>query len=88
MPIEQLAPGLENILDPNSEIKELGNGYGGDNGPAEGPMWWSQEGCLLFSDIHNDRRMKWTASGGPSVHQEPNNRANGLTRDLQGRLLV
>ena len=51
-------------------------------------MWWPEEGCLLFSDIHNDRRMKWTASGGVSTFQEPNNRANGLTRDLQGRLLA
>ena len=74
MPIEQLAPELANIVDPKAEIKELGNGYGGANGPAEGPLWWQEGGYLLFSDIHNDRRMKWTAAAGVSVFQEPNNR--------------
>jgi gluconolactonase len=88
MPIEQLAPELANIVDPKAEIKELGHGYGGANGPAEGPLWWQDGGYLLFSDIHNDRRMKWTAAAGVSVFQEPNNRANGLTRDRQGRLLA
>ena len=88
MPIEQLAPELANIVDPGAEIKELGNGYGGANGPAEGPLWWQDGNYLLFSDIHNDRRMKWTAAEGVSVFQQGNNRANGLTRDQQGRLLA
>ncbi|MFQ6026191.1 MAG: SMP-30/gluconolactonase/LRE family protein [Dehalococcoidia bacterium] len=88
MPIEQLAPELESIVSANAEIKELGNGYGGDNGPAEGPLWWKEGGYLLFSDIHNSRRMKWVPSGEISVFLEPTNQANGLTRDPQGRLLA
>jgi len=88
LPIEQLSPGLERIVSVNEEIKELGSGYGGEEGPAEGPLWWQEEGYLLFSDIHNNRRMKWTQGQGVSTFQEPTNRANGLTRDLQGRLLA
>ena len=88
MPIEQLSPDLERIVSVNEEIKELGSGYGGEEGPAEGPLWWQEEGYLLFSDIHNNRRMKWTPGQGVSTFQEPTNRANGLTRDLQGRLLA
>src|SRR5213078_2564928 len=38
-------------------------------------------------DIHNNRRMKYVPGGSVTVDQEPTNRANGLTRDLQGRLL-
>ena len=87
MPIEQMAPELEQIIDLNAEIKELGSGYGGANGPAEGPLWWHEGNYLLFSDIHNDRRMKWADGEGVTVHTEGTNRANGLTRDLQGRLL-
>jgi gluconolactonase len=42
----------------------------------------------LFSDIHNNRRMKYEPGKGVSLHREPTNRANGLTRDLQGRLVA
>ena len=87
MPIEQNAPELERIVSSGESIGKLGEGYGGDQGPAEGPLWWKEGGYLLFSDIHNNRRMKWTQGQGVTLFQEPTNRANGLTRDLLGRLL-
>jgi gluconolactonase len=86
--IEQLAPELEKIISTSEPIQELADGFGGAQGPAEGPLWWQEGGYLLFSDIHNNRRMKYTPGQGVSVFQEPTNRANGLTRDLQGRLLA
>src|SRR5262249_19583865 len=86
--IEQLAPELDQILSPSEPIQELATGFGGELGPAEGPVWWKEGGYLLFSDIHNNRRMKYTPGKGVSVDQEPTNRANGLTRDLQGRLVA
>ena len=88
MPIEQSAPELERIVSSGQSIDELGSGYGGDQGPAEGPLWWKEGGYLLFSDIHNNRRMKWAPGDGVSVFLEPTNRANGLTRDIQGRLIA
>ncbi len=88
MPIEQLSPELEQILSLDAPITELGSGYGGDAGPAEGPLWWQEGGYLLFSDIGNNRRMQWTPGEGVSLVMEPTNRANGLTRDPQGRLLA
>ena len=88
MAIERLQPGLDRIVSPDQEIEELGSGYGGANGPAEGPLWWKEGGYLLFSDIHNDRRMKWAEGQGATTFSEPTNQANGLTRDLQGRLLA
>ena len=33
-------------------------------GPAEGPLWWKEGGFLLFSDIHNNRRMKYMPGQG------------------------
>jgi len=33
-------------------VVELAAGFGGDLGPAEGPLWWKEGGYLLFSDIH------------------------------------
>ncbi len=46
-------------------------------------MWWKEGGYLLFSDIHNNRRMKYMPGQGVSVFLEPTNRANGLTRDTR-----
>ncbi len=86
--IEKLAPGLDAIVSTDAEIRYLCDGYGGDQGPAEGPLWVHEHGCLLFSDIHNNRRMKYEPGKGASLFLEPTNRANGLTRDLQGRLLA
>jgi len=86
--IEQLAPELEQIISPSEPIQMLAEGFGGTLGPAEGPLWWKEGGYLLFSDIHNNKRMKYTPGQGVTVFQEPTNRANGLTRDLQGRLLA
>jgi len=86
--IEQLAPELEKIISPSEPIHDLAAGFGGPLGPAEGPLWWKESHYLLFSDIHNNRRMKYEAGRGASVVMEPTNRANGLTRDLQGRLIA
>ena len=42
---------------------------------------------LLFNDIHTARRMKYTPGQGATVAMEKTNEANGLTRDLQGRIV-
>src|SRR5215475_2702873 len=76
--IESFAPGLEKIISASEPIQELAEGFGGPLGPAEGPVWWQEGGYLLFSDIHNNRRMKYVPGQGVSVDQEPTNRANGL----------
>src|SRR3954454_24734511 len=86
--IEKLAPELERIISPTEPIQSLAEGFGGTLGPAEGPLWWKEGKYLLFSDIHNNKRMKYEPGKGVSVFLEPTNRANGLTRDLQGRLLA
>ena len=88
MPIEQNSSELSQVLDTDQQIEWHGSGYGGVGGPAEGPLWWHEGGYLLFSDIHNNRRMKLTPGEGVSVYQQPTNHANGLTRDLRGRLVA
>jgi len=88
MAIEMVDPALERIVPKDEDVEELGSGYGGTAGPAEGPLWWKEEGYLLFSDIGQNRRMKYVPGEGVTVFQEDTNYANGLTRDLQGRLLA
>jgi gluconolactonase len=86
--IEQYAPELDLIVSSSEPVQELASGTGGALGPTEGPVWWKEGGYLLYSDIHNNRRMKYTPGQVTSVFAEPTNRANGLTRNLQGRLLA
>ena len=88
MPIERYSDDLDAIVSVDDEILELANGFGGDAGPAEGPLWWEETGELLFSDIGNNRRMRWVPGQGVSLVKQPTNFANGLTRDCQGRLLA
>src|SRR5215471_15272526 len=55
--IEQLDPELDKIISSSEPIQDLAEGFGGPQGSAEGPVWWKEGGYLLFSDIHNNRRM-------------------------------
>jgi gluconolactonase len=55
---------------------------------SEGPVWFGDLRTLLWSDIPNNRMMRWDEeSGAVSVFRKPSNFANGHTRDRQGRLV-
>lgn len=61
---------------------------------TEGPVWFADLNCLLFSDIPNNRMLRWSPDplgsdgmGQVSVFRAPSNFANGHTRDRQGRLV-
>ncbi|NTF89909.1 SMP-30/gluconolactonase/LRE family protein [Agrobacterium rhizogenes] len=54
---------------------------------AEGPVWFADSGCLIWSDIPNQRMLRWVPDGGVSTFRTPSNFTNGNTRDRQGRLI-
>jgi gluconolactonase len=55
---------------------------------AEGPVWFGDLGSLIWSDIPNNRMLRWDeASGRCSIFRQPSQFANGNTRDRQGRLV-
>ncbi|MDE0483573.1 MAG: SMP-30/gluconolactonase/LRE family protein [Candidatus Poribacteria bacterium] len=55
---------------------------------SEGPVWFGDGGYLLWSDIPNNRILKWEeATDKVSVYRKPSNYSNGHTRDRQGRLI-
>ena len=59
MPIDMISPKLESIVSLGQEIEELGSGYL----VAEGPLWWREEGYLLFNEVRgNHRRNRRTES--------------------------
>jgi gluconolactonase len=56
---------------------------------AEGPVWFGDGRYLLFSDIPNNRMLRWLEdSGEVSVFRGPSNYSNGNYRDREGRLLT
>jgi gluconolactonase len=55
----------------------------------EGPVYFGDGRYLLWSDIPNNRIMRWDEeTGRVSVFRKPSNNANGNTRDRQGRLVT
>ena len=95
MPSEQSAPGMDAIVDLSKDIEILGSGYGAELShigvpwwPCEGPLWWKEGGYLLFSDIGQSRRHRYNPGEGITVDRDPTDNANGLTRDIQGRLIA
>jgi gluconolactonase len=56
---------------------------------GEGPVWFGDGRYLLWSDIPNNRILKWDEETGQvSAYRKPSNFANGNTRDRQGRLVT
>ncbi|MEO5807971.1 SMP-30/gluconolactonase/LRE family protein [Devosia sp.] len=54
---------------------------------SEGPVWFADGGYLLWSDIPNNRMLRFVPDHGVSTFRSPSNFINGNTRDLQGRLV-
>jgi gluconolactonase len=80
------------VLDPrfapyvigSAAVERLTTGYRW----TEGPVWFGDHQCLLFSDIPNDRIMRWDAQTGTvSTFRAPSCFANGGARDRHGRLV-
>jgi gluconolactonase len=68
----------------NAGIERIATGFRW----AEGPVYFRDGGYLVFSDIPNNRMLRWLeADGHLSVFRSPSNYANGNTRDRQGRLV-
>jgi gluconolactonase len=91
-PVTYPDPAVE-IVDPRFAKYKIQNGaierlYTGARW-AEGPVWFGDGRYLLFSDIPNNRMLRWLEDTGEvTVFRSPSNYSNGNTRDRQGRLLT
>jgi gluconolactonase len=54
---------------------------------SEGPVYFHEDDSVIWSDIPNNRLLRWSAQDGMTVWRQPSNFENGHYRDLQGRLL-
>ena len=56
---------------------------------SEGPVYFGDARCVLWSDIPNNRILRWDEeTGNVTIFRKPTNNANGNTRDRQGRLVT
>jgi gluconolactonase len=84
--VETLDPRFDRVKPPfSAAVERLATGFRW----AEGPVWFGDHRLLLWSDIPNNRIMRWEEiSGAVGVFRQPSNFANGNTRDRQGRLVT
>jgi gluconolactonase len=83
--VKVLDPGFEKYRVLLASVEKLSEGYSW----AEGPVYFADARCLYWSDIPNNRIMRWDEeTGATSVFRKPSNYANGNTRDRQGRLVT
>ena len=81
------------VLDPSFNKYRLGlagvERISGNCRWNEGPVYFGDGRYLLWSDIPNNRILRWDEeTGRTSVFHKPSNNANGNTRDRQGRLIT
>ena len=56
---------------------------------SEGPVWFGDSRTLVWSDIPNNRMLRWDEETGEvRTFRKPSNNANGNTRDREGRLVT
>jgi gluconolactonase len=95
--IDRKDPRLDALIPKDAVIEVLAEGFKW----TEGPVWVKQDGgYLLFSDIPNNRVMKWSAKGGLSEFLKPSGYtgkakfegvepgSNGLALDKDGNLIL
>jgi gluconolactonase len=78
------SPKFKDLFPKNAKLEKVATGFQF----TEGPVWIEQEQCLLFSDIPANRIYKLSNKNKVTVFKEPSYNSNGLTRDIQGRLLA
>lgn len=83
--IQVLDPAFKKYILYSAEIERLAYGFRW----AEGPVYFGDMRCLLWSDIPNNRMLRWDEeTGETTIFRKPANFSNGLARDRQGRLIA
>ncbi len=81
---EASSPYFRDLVPNNAVLERVSHGHIF----TEGPVWNAREGLLYFVDILGDTIWKWTPGVGESVFLRPSGKANGMTYDRAGRLVV
>ncbi len=95
--VERLDPRLDKLIPPDAKLEQLAEGFKWSEGPVWVPKYGGQ---LLFTDIPNNRVVKWQEGKGAATFLQPSGYtgkdrftgyepgANGLALDKEGRLIL
>ncbi|MEJ7139181.1 SMP-30/gluconolactonase/LRE family protein [Amphibiibacter pelophylacis] len=83
MAAEIFDPRAADLLRPGEVLERLATGAAW----GEGPVWMHEDGSVLWSDIPNNRMLRWHEAQGMSVWREAIDFVNGHTREADGSLL-
>ncbi|MDP9219468.1 MAG: SMP-30/gluconolactonase/LRE family protein [Actinomycetota bacterium] len=82
--VRVLDPRFERYRVDSAAVERIATGYRW----TEGPVWFGDHRCLLFSDIPNNRILRWDEqTEATTVFRAPSDFANGHFRDHDGRLV-
>jgi gluconolactonase len=84
MEFDLAAPGFERIVARDTPLEVIAH----DVLFGEGPVWNKASGELFYTDIIGDTIWKWAPGAGNTVVMRPSLKANGMTLDAEGRLVV
>jgi gluconolactonase len=76
-------PRFGGLLKPGAKLERLATGAIW----SEGPVYFHEDESVIWSDIPNNRLLRWSAIDGMKVWRQPSNFENGHYRDQEGRLL-
>ncbi len=84
MVTEAFTPDFRRLVPEQASLEKVAGGFIF----TEGPVWHSSEEHLVWTDIIGDTIWKWTPGQGTSILMRPSGKADGMTYDHQGRLVV
>ncbi len=93
--VERLSPEINNLIDKNSKIEIIAEGFEW----SEGPIWSTELNSVLFSDVPENVIYSWNEEKGLNVFTKPIGYSgevpnlkkagtNGLTIDSDGNLII
>jgi gluconolactonase len=94
--VERWDPAIDTLIPKDARIEKLAEGFGW----AEGPVWISSGGYLLFTDVPGNKLWKWSEGAGLELFMDPSGAsnpdpliwreagANGLYPDRPGSILL
>lgn len=72
------------LIEPDAKLEKLAGGAK----HTEGPVYFSEDDSVIYSDVSGDRLFRWSSVDGVSVlHESAYYYHNGNARDLTGRLI-
>ena len=84
MVTEAFNPAFRNLVPEQATLEKVASGFIF----TEGPVWHGSGEYLVWTDIIGDTIWKWTPGQGTSIFMRPSGKADGMTYDHQGRLVV